>query len=138
MSDPDIALELVLEHGRTAFEPGARLSGVASWSAQTAPLGLELRVIWASQGPGGRDFTIAETIPFHAPLAVERRPFIFTLPGGPYTFTGCLISLAWTLQLVALPGEEKTQVGITVAPGRRAIDLRPDDPGPPGAPVRAP
>jgi hypothetical protein len=138
LSELAIALDLTLEHGRNAFEPGSRLSGVASWSAQTAPRGLELRVIWTSQGAGGRDFTIAETIPFHAPLAVERRPFIFTLPAGPYSFIGSLISLAWTLQLVALPGEEKTQVGITVAPGRRAIDLRPDDPGPPGAPPRAP
>ena len=120
-------LGLELEQGRTVFEPGGRVSGVAAWSAGVVPLGMELRLIWATHGPGGRDFTIAETIPLRKPLAAERRPFIFTLPMAPYSFRGSLISLAWTLELVAQPGEEKALVELTVAPERRAIDLRPQD-----------
>jgi hypothetical protein len=118
-----IALELSLEHGHTQFEPGARVSGVAFWSAPSAPAGLELRLSRLSQGPGGRDFKIVETIALAAPQAAERRPFILTLPAAPYSFRGALISLKWTLELVALPGEEKTGVRLIIAPGRQEIEL---------------
>jgi hypothetical protein len=121
------ALALELEQGRAIFEPGPRVSGVAVWSGPVARAGMELRLIRVSRGPGGRDLTIAETIAFSEPLAAERRPFIFTLPTAPYSFRGSLISLTWTLELVALPGEEKAVVELTVAPGRQAIDLRPAD-----------
>lgn len=124
MNDPAATLEISLEDGRTVFEPGGRVTGVAAWSARRAPPGMELRLSWAARGPGGRDFKIAETIPFRQPLASERRPFILTLPLGPYSFRGSLISLEWVLELVALPGEEKTGVALTVAPGQQAIDLR--------------
>jgi hypothetical protein len=66
---------------------------------------------------------IAATIPLPDPQASERRPFFATLPLAPYSFRGTLLSLEWTLELVALPGEEKTSVGLILAPGRRAIDL---------------
>jgi hypothetical protein len=124
MSAPPIALELTLEDGRTAFEPGARLTGVAAWSAPVAPRGMELRLSWAMQGRGGRDFKIADTISLPAPAAAERRPFILTLPAGPYSFRGRLVTLTWTLELVALPGEEKARVDLVCAPGGKTIDLR--------------
>ena len=127
-----MVLELALEHGRTLFEPGARVSGVAAWSAAVAPLGMELRLVWATHGPGGRDVTIAATVPFDEPRATERRPFIFSLPTAPYSFRGSLISLVWTLQLVARPGEEKAIVPLTVAPERQAIDITPADKPHPG------
>lgn len=123
IAPPKLTLEL--EHGRTAFEPGGRLAGVAAWSAPAAPRGLELRLSWALQGRGGRDWKIAETLALPEPQAVERRPFLLTLPCEPYSFEGTLLRLTWTLQLVALPGEEKTSVGLVVAPGNQVIDLRP-------------
>lgn len=89
---------------------------------------MELRLIWATLGPGERDFAIAETIPLPRPLAEERRPFSLKLPTAPYSFRGSLISLAWTLELVALPGEEKVRVDLTVAPDRQVIDLRSEPP----------
>lgn len=124
MSDPAATLELSLEDGQTVFEPAGHVTGLAAWSARRAPRGMELRLGWATRGPGGRDFKIVETIPFRQPLASERRPFILTLPLGPYSFRGSLISLEWVLELVALPGEEKAGVALTVAPGQQAIDLR--------------
>ena len=128
MSAPRIALELTLEDGRIGFEPGARLTGVAAWSAPSPPRGMELRLSWAMHGRGGRDFKIAGTIPLPAPAASERRPFILTLPEGPYSFRGRLLALVWTLELVALPGEEKTHLDLIVAPGHETIELRTTDP----------
>jgi len=129
-------MALDLHQGCTAFEPGASVRGVATWSVPVVPSGMELRLIWGTLGPGGRDFTIAETIPLARPLAEERRPFILKLPTAPYSFRGNLISLAWTLELVALPGEEKVRIDLTVAPNREVIDLRSETPPqPPGSPA---
>jgi hypothetical protein len=118
-----IALALTPENGQTAFEPGARLAGIASWKASVPPRGIELRLSWVSRGKGGRDLKIVETLGLPEPLAEERRPFILTLPRAPYSFSGHLISLGWTLELVASPGEEKTSVAIVIAPGRSTIEL---------------
>lgn len=120
-----VALELTLEHGQTSFEPGERLAGVASWRAEpgSSPSRLELQLSWTAKGSGGRDLKIVETLVFTNPRPTERRPFILALPALPYSFRGALISLSWTLELVSWPGNEKTQVDLTVAPGRRAIEL---------------
>jgi hypothetical protein len=124
VSAPAIALGLLLEDAVAAFDPGARVAGVARWDAASfAPRGMELRLIWTLQGKWERDMRIAATIPLPDPQASERRPFFATLPLAPYSFRGTLLSLEWTLELVALPGEEKTSVGLIVAPGRHAIDL---------------
>jgi len=125
VSGPAISLELQLEDAAAAFDPGARLAGVARWAAAAsiAPRGMELRLIWTLQGKWERDMRIAATIALPDPQLSERRPFFLTLPLAPYSFRGTLLALEWTLQLVALPGEEKTGVPLILAPGRRAIDL---------------
>jgi len=123
VSAPVISLALQLEDAGTAFEPGARLGGVARWTSPIAPRGMELRLIWVLQGKWERDIRIAQTIALPDPQASERRPFFLTLPRAPYSFRGTLLVLEWTLELVALPGEEKASVGLVLAPGRRAIDL---------------
>jgi hypothetical protein len=123
VSPARITLELAIEHGRTAFEPGARLGGVAVWAASSPPRGMELRLSWTLTGKGGRDLRFAETVPLPAPGAAERRPFVLTLPTGPYSFRGALLTLTWALDLVALPGEETARVGLVVAPRNQTIEL---------------
>jgi hypothetical protein len=85
---------------------------------------MELRLSWALQGKGGRDFKIVETLPLLSPTSTERRPFVLALPASPYSFRGTLIALVWTLELVAQPGEEKARVNLVLAPGAQPIDLR--------------
>jgi hypothetical protein len=130
VSPRSITLELTLEHGRTAFEPGARVGGVAVWTASEPPRGMELRLSWTLTGKGGRDLRIAQTVPLPQPGAAERRPFVLTLPAGPYSFRGRLLTLAWTLDLVALPGEESARVNLVVAPHNQTIELANDVPRP--------
>jgi hypothetical protein len=126
VTEAAVALELRLEHGQSSFEPGARVGGIAGWTARAgAPLtSLELELGWTSLGVGGRDIKIVETVAFADPLPEERRPFIIALPAAPYSFRGALISLSWTLELTAHPGHEKTRIELTIAPDRRAVDLR--------------
>jgi hypothetical protein len=124
VTEAGVALELRLEHGESAFEPGARVSGVAGWKGRAAPARLELELVWSARSDAGRDIRIVETVTFADPLPEERRPFILALPDAPYSFSGALITLSWSLELTAHPGQEKTRLKLTIAPGRRAVDLR--------------
>jgi hypothetical protein len=124
MTDATLALELHLDHGQSSFEPGVRVSGVAGWAARSVLTKLELDLIWTSIGAGGRDLKIVETVTFADPQPTERRPFIIALPSAPYSFRGALISLSWALELTAYPGGDKARLDLTVAPGRRLVDLR--------------
>ena len=123
MSERPIDLRLTLDDERASFAPGARLDGVAGWTAPRVPRGLELRLIWTLTGKGGRDFKIADTMPLPNPAAAERRRFKLTLPDAPFSFRGALLTLVWSLELVALPGEEKARLELVVAPDGRAITL---------------
>jgi len=64
VSAPGITLALQLEDAAAAFDPGARVAGVARRSAPSrlAPRGLELRLIWTLQGKWERDLRIAATV----------------------------------------------------------------------------
>jgi hypothetical protein len=124
VTDAVLALELQLDDAQASFEPGARLTGVASWKGGRPPTGMALELSWLASGWGGHDLKIVDTVPLASPLPAERRPFIITLPEGPFTFQGALITLAWKLELVALPGYEKSSVALTIGPGRHAVDLR--------------
>ncbi len=57
-----------------------------------------------------------EELRFDAPGTDGERAFSFTLPLGPYSFSGSLITLAWALELVALPSGETERVELVVAP----------------------
>jgi hypothetical protein len=124
VTDGALELRLELDDAQASFAPGARVTGVASWKGGRPPTGMELQLSWAATGWGGRDLKIVDTVPLASPLPEERRPFIVALPDGPFTFQGALIALAWKLELVALPGDEKASVALTIGPGRRAVDLR--------------
>jgi hypothetical protein len=59
------------------------------------------------------------------PNAVGWKDFSFTLPEGPYSFSGQLISLVWALELTCSPGSETFRQEITVSPTGREITLGP-------------
>ena len=116
-------LELALDGGRVAYQPGERLTGVASWSADASLRAMELRLFWYTKGNGNSDLTVAEALPFENPSAADRRPFALTLPDAPCSFDGPLFSLTWALELVALPAWEAARTEIVVGAGGRAVRL---------------
>jgi hypothetical protein len=116
-------LVIQIRDGRTEFSPRETVAGEVSWQADSPPHSAELRLLWSTSGRGLTDSGIAETIPFAHLQAGETRPFAFTLPEGPYSFSGTLITLSWALELVLQPGDHSESVDITVAPGGKAIAL---------------
>ncbi len=110
-------LHLQLADQRTTYSPGETLRGTASWQLDEPPKKAELCLAWSTRGKGSEDLAIVTAVPFDSPQATDSRPFSIQLPPSPYTFSGQLISLLWTLELNINPGELTESCEIVVAPG---------------------
>jgi hypothetical protein len=122
-------LVIQIRDRRTEFSPRETVVGEVSWQADSPPHSAELRLLWYTSGRGLMDTGTIETIPFSNPQASETRPFAFTLPDGPYSFSGTLITLSWALELVLQPGDHSESMDITVAPEGKAVVLPRISPG---------
>jgi len=109
------------QDGANAFQPGEVVEGTASWQLDQPAETVELRLFWYTEGKGDQDVGVASAVPFANPALQDRRTFRVTLPEGPVSFSGKLISLAWALELVAEPGSRASRIEITVSPTRREI-----------------
>lgn len=98
------------------FRPGEEIAGEVSWQLDAQPKSVELRLFWFTRGKGTEDVSVVQMIPFDAPALVERRPFRIALPDSPYSFSGKLITLAWALELIALPAKEAARFEFTLSP----------------------
>lgn len=116
-------LHLQLQDSRTEFSPGETITGTVSWEVAERPARAELNLIWGTRGKGTQDVEIAWTESFSDPQARDSRPFRVKLPEAPYSFSGQLISLVWTLELNLDPGDECAAIEIVIAPGGKEVAL---------------
>jgi hypothetical protein len=116
-------LGIVLNNDQTAFAPRATVEGTVQWNLDGNPQCLELSLFWYTSGKGTRDVGMVETRRFDEPGACGSKDFSFTLPAGPYSFSGKLISLIWALELTCSPGSETIRREITVSPSGQEIIL---------------
>ncbi len=105
------------------FEPGERVAVTCAWQLDETPREVEVRLVWYTSGKGDRDVSVVQAHPLEAPQAMDMRQLEITLPEGPYSFSGKLISLLWALELVAEPSGESHRIDITVAPGGSEVLL---------------
>ena len=116
-------LTIQLEQDKTAFRPGDVVAGTIRWQLNNQVKQVELRLLWYTQGKGDEDVGLIDTVSFDQPGLSDQRAFRFTLPNGPYSFSGSLISLTWALELSIRPGDTCERKEITVAPAGREILL---------------
>lgn len=116
-------LHVQLQDNRTEFSPGETITGTVSWEVADRPTKAELNLIWGTRGKGTQDLGIAHTETFSDPQARDSRPFRIKLPDAPYSFSGQLISLIWTLELNLDPGDQCQTVEIVIAPAGKEVVL---------------
>jgi hypothetical protein len=116
-------LSIALDEDQTAFVPRATIRGKIHWNLDRDPRYLELSLFWYTAGKGTRDTGVVETRRFDDLSLSGSRPFSFTLPDSPYSFSGKLISLIWALELTSSPEFGTIRQEITVSPTDREILL---------------
>ena len=112
--------KLRLELDGSTFEPGERVSGRVRWQLLEEQVKtLLISLVWHTEGKGTEDAeTVAQVeIPSPAPTGNER--FSFDLPAYPWSFSGTLISLVWTVEASLEPRGDLERAELLVAPGRQ-------------------
>lgn len=109
--------------GRTDFFAGEELRGRVAWDLNATIDAVELRLFWYTRGKGTVDTSVVEVARFEQPMQRDEREFSFTLPDAPYSFSGKLISLIWSLELVVEPTDEVERLDITITPTGREIRI---------------
>lgn len=113
--------DLRIEIQHEAFYPGSPVEVECSWELPDEPEAVELRLLWNTAGKGDRDLKVVRTLRWERVAARGRERAELTLPWGPYSFSGKLISLIWALELVVLPGEAAVRREITIGPEAREV-----------------
>jgi hypothetical protein len=116
-------LNIELNDSKDAFAPGEQVEGRIEWTLDANPRALELSLLWYTSGKGTRDVQVLHTHKIDSPGAFGSDKFSFTLPAGPYSFSGKLISLIWALELTCTPGDDAVRTEIVVSPTGREIIL---------------
>ncbi len=121
-------VSIELADDRDTYRPRETIRGCMRWdlSGQRADT-LRLELLWHTEGKGTRDADVVDTLTLEQPPARGERAFAFTLPAGPYSFSGKLLSVLWMLQVIVEPGDEVTQRTLVISPVDREIDLAAED-----------
>lgn len=114
---------IALAEHRTAFRPGDEIAGTARWQSAEPPKHVEISLCWSTRGKGTQDTGATATVVVENPTAHGEHAFRFTAPAEPHSFSGKLISLLWSVELLVEPGGEPERVEIVIAPGAREIEL---------------
>lgn len=120
MTDTD-ELDLFPADNRTDRRPGETVELSAMWALRKTPAVLEARLFWHTQGKGTEDLEVVATQPVPSPTSAGEHVFRFTLPEGPWSFSGRLISLLWAVELVA--DDHSARWEFTLGPNGREVQL---------------
>lgn len=130
-------LSIQLAHGKRVYAPGETLQGQVRWHFERPPDSIELVVFWHTEGRALSESGISSRVHWQQPGQRGERPFSFSLPEGPHTFRGKLISLSWAVEAIQRPGKQHAQVSFVLSPtGAELVlpELEPDG-APGGGPV---
>lgn len=108
----------------TGFDPGAEITFNVDWQFEESVDRIEVRLVWSTSGKGDTDLKVVKVIHVDTPANRDSQMFTLTLPWGPYSFSGKLISLTWGLEVIAFPVEESVRKEFTLAPQGREVLLR--------------
>jgi len=118
------SIEIETVDASTSWRPGETLEGTVSWRFDRDPKSVELRLFWYTEGKGDQDVEVVSALAFENLASQDRRTFRFSLPAGPYSFSGKLISLTWALEAIVMPGTVVDRLEISVSPTGREILLQ--------------
>ncbi|TWT49955.1 hypothetical protein KOR42_37730 [Thalassoglobus neptunius] len=114
-------LELTILSEQKGFDPGVEVSVRVGWKFDETPDALELRLVWNTSGKGDRDLKVVQVVEISPSSPTGSHEVMLTLPWGPYSFSGKLLSIVWALELVAFPNNESLRREIVLAPNGEEV-----------------
>lgn len=108
----------------TSCEPGARVEGRIDWDAGGERVEtLMVSLLWHTSGKGTEDIEIVDQITVEGPGPQGSHAFSFALPDFPWSFSGTLVSLVWSVEASLEPKGAVARTDFVSAPGAEEIRL---------------
>lgn len=112
MSDVNIQLQ----KSSGGFSPGEKIVGDVTWNGlDPKTTAIEINLLWFTQGKGDRDHEIFANQVVKSPSDTGSQAFEFVAPSFPFSFSGKLISLIWSIEVVVLPMLEATTCELVIS-----------------------
>jgi hypothetical protein len=111
------------------FRPGQVLTGRVRWAETKPPGEVRMELVWSTLGKGTSDTRVSQSWQCDAPLPEGEARFSLTLPRGPLSYRGRLMSIEWELRgwlgarpsgllgLIAIAGEEPARLPLVISWG---------------------
>lgn len=114
-------LGLILE--KTHFVPNEAINGQLSWQLDVPPETFRIALIWETDGRGTQDSKEEVRVDLTTNELLGQKPFKFTLPASPYSFSGKLIHLHWSIEVKNKKNKQRAKVPIMVGPDEKEVKL---------------
>ncbi len=118
-----MTISITTKNDTNAFEPGAEVCGVVSWSLSKEPKRVTVSLMWRTEGKGTQDTEVADSMDFEVYNKVGEEKFSFTLPIAPYSCSGQLISICWALEAFIKSGNDECRYDLIIAPNAEEVSL---------------
>lgn len=129
-------LTIQLAQGRNVYAPGETIHGHVRWNFERCPDAIDVVLFWHTEGRAASQSGVASRLVWEHPGERGERSFSFSLPEGPHSFSGKLITLLWAVEAIQRPGREHALVGFVLSP--TGAELRLPELGPEGEAGRRP
>jgi hypothetical protein len=115
-------MNIQLDSSAHSYFPGETITGTINWENSNYTKG-EIRLFWYTSGKGTRDVCIVDTFKASNSNNSSQQKFSLQLPNQPYSFSGKLISLEWSIELV-IEGQSIYKMDLAVSPTKSEILLK--------------
>lgn len=117
-------MKLSLTCEQPAFVPGDIISGTIRWTdIKENSEQIDVRLIWYTRGKGQRNHEVLDTITIANPQKNGESGFQFAVPHRPYSFSGKLVSLVWSIEAIVFPDLEAEQLEVVISRDGKEIIL---------------
>lgn len=114
--------EIRVELDSTQAEPGGLISGRVGWRSDDGGRA-RVSLVWHTEGKGSEDSETVAQREWRTTGASGKAEFAFRAPAYPWSFSGTLISLIWTVEASLEPRGDLDRVDVVIAPGGREMEL---------------
>jgi hypothetical protein len=117
-------LGIDLQGDRRSYAPGQALRGVVRWAFDRPPRSAEVQLVWRTEGKGNTDARAAVRQPLSGARYDAQHRFEITIPPGPMTYHGTILSILWTVEAVTDNPDASAKVDIVVSPHDQPVRMR--------------